>query len=109
MPPEEATNPNAVKVVLTEKNDALYFSRVPIPYSRSHEVARYLKHVGIYAYRREVLEASATLPQPMIEQAEKLEQLRLIAAGYRIRVFEVSPAGSGVDTPECLKRVRALV
>jgi 3-deoxy-D-manno-octulosonate cytidylyltransferase len=109
LPPEEATNPNTVKVVLTTDGYALYFSRAPIPYPREDGVARYFKHVGIYAYRREVLEVYASLPQPMIEQAEKLEQLRLLAAGIRIRVFEITPGGQGVDTPECLKRVRALM
>ncbi len=107
---EEASNPNTVKVVLAANGDALYFSRAPIPYPRDGgDVARYLKHVGVYAYRREVLAAYAGLPQPMLEQAEKLEQLRLLVAGYRIRAFEVEPTGPGVDTPECLERVRALM
>ena len=106
---QEATNPNTVKVVLATNGDALYFSRAAIPYPRNDCVARYLKHVGVYAYRREVLAAYAALPQPMIEQAEKLEQLRLLAAGLRIRAFEITPAGQGVDTPQCLERVRALM
>ncbi|NTU56937.1 MAG: 3-deoxy-manno-octulosonate cytidylyltransferase [Anaerolineales bacterium] len=109
LPSEEAANPNAVKVVLTAKRDALYFSRAPIPYPRDGETAYYLKHVGIYAYRREVLEAYAHLPRPMIERAEKLEQLRLLVAGFRIRVFQIPPAGPGVDTPACLERVRAMM
>lgn len=109
IPPAEANNPNTVKVVLAANGDALYFSRSPIPYPRDAEVARYLKHVGVYAYRRAVLAAYAGLPQPMIEHAEKLEQLRLLAAGLRIRAFEVQPTGPGVDTPECLARVRALM
>ena len=110
IPAAEATNPNTVKVVLATNGDALYFSRAPIPYARGGgDVARYLKHVGIYAYRREVLAAYARLPQPMIEQAEKLEQLRLLAAGMRIRAFEVEPTGPGVDTPECLERVRLIM
>jgi 3-deoxy-D-manno-octulosonate cytidylyltransferase len=107
--PEEAINPNAVKVVLATNGNALYFSRAPIPYPRKGGVARYLKHVGVYAYRREVLETYARLSQPMIEQAEKLEQLRLLAAGFSIRVYDVEPTGPGVDTPECLERVRALM
>ncbi len=107
----EAVNPNTVKVVLATNGDALYFSRSPIPYVRDGggDAARYLKHVGVYAYRRDMLAAYASLPQPMIEQAEKLEQLRLMAAGVRIRAFEVVPTGPGVDTPECLERVRALM
>lgn len=110
IPAEEAANPNTVKVVLATNGDALYFSRAPIPYARDGgEVARYLKHVGVYAFRREVLAAYANLPQPMMEHAEKLEQLRLLAACFRIRAFEVLPTGPGVDTPECLERVRALM
>lgn len=106
----EAANPNTVKVVLATNGNALYFSRSPIPYPRdSGDVACYLKHVGVYAYRREVLAAYSSLPRPMIEMAEKLEQLRLLAAGISIRAFKVEPTGPGVDTPECLERVRALM
>jgi 3-deoxy-manno-octulosonate cytidylyltransferase (CMP-KDO synthetase) len=65
--------------------------------------------LGVYAYRREVLESYTALPQPMIEHAEKLEQLRLLAAGIHIRVFEVAHSGPGVDTPKCLEHVRALM
>lgn len=106
---DEARNPNAVKVVLAGDGTALYFSRSPIPYPRDEEEASYLKHVGVYAYRREVLQAYAKLPQPMMERAEKLEQLRLLAAGLKIRAWQVEPTGPGVDTPECLERVRALM
>lgn len=106
---DEASNPNTVKVVLAASGDALYFSRSPIPFPRDAESATYLKHVGVCAYRREVLAGYAGLPQPMVEHAEKLEQLRLLAAGLRIRAFEVQPTGPGVDTPECLARVRALM
>lgn len=106
---QEARNPNAVKVVLADNGDALYFSRSAIPFPREAQEASYLKHVGVYAYRREVLARYVSLPQPMMEQAEKLEQLRLLAAGLRIRAFMVEPTGPGVDTPECLERVRALL
>lgn len=106
----EALDPNTVKVVLADNGDALYFSRAPIPYPRDEgDSAHYLKHIGVYAYRREVLSRYATLPQPKMEHAEKLEQLRLLAAGMRIRAFCVEPTGPGVDTPECLERVRALM
>lgn len=107
---EEARNPNMVKVVLTEKGDALYFSRAPIPYPRDGEgEAHYLKHVGVYAYRREVLEQYGKLPQPMLEKAEKLEQLRLLYTGFKIRAYTVAPTGPGVDTPEGLEEVRQLL
>lgn len=105
----ESLNPNTVKVVLASNGDALYFSRSPIPFPREAEAAHYLKHVGVYAYRREVLARYSSLPQSMMEQAEKLEQLRLLSAGMRIRAYEVEPTGPGVDTPECLERVRALM
>jgi 3-deoxy-manno-octulosonate cytidylyltransferase (CMP-KDO synthetase) len=109
LPAGEASNPNIVKVVLTADRDALYFSRAPIPYPRDGDKASYLKHVGIYAYRREVLAVYSQLARPMIEQAEQLEQLRLLAAGYRIKVFPIPPVGPGVDTPACLERVRTLI
>jgi 3-deoxy-D-manno-octulosonate cytidylyltransferase len=105
---EEAENPNAVKVVRANNGDALYFSRARIPYVRdAHMIPRYLKHIGIYAYRRAILERFSGLPRPGLEQLEQLEQLRLLAAGVRIRVYELASApGPGVDTPECLERVR---
>lgn len=106
---QEALNPNTVKVVLADNGDALYFSRSPIPYARDKQAAIYLKHVGVYAYRRDVLERYPGLSQPMVERTEKLEQLRLLSAGYRIHAFEVEPTGPGVDTPECLATVRALM
>ena len=109
LPAAEAANPNAVKVVLADNGDALYFSRSPIPYPRAAEEACYLKHVGVYAYRRDVLAQYGSLPQPMTERTEKLEQLRLLAAGFKIRAFQVAETGPGVDTPACLERVRSLM
>lgn len=105
----EAINPNSVKVVRDNSGDALYFSRSPIPYPREASAARYMKHVGVYAYRRDILARYSQLPRPMLEEAEALEQLRLMAAGIRLRVLQVAPTGPGVDTPECLERVRALM
>lgn len=106
---DEALEASCVKVVLNTRRDALYFSRSPIPYPRHAEKARYLKHVGIYAYRRDVLQNYSRLPEAMPEQAESLEQLRLMNAGIGIRAFEVQPTGPGVDTPACLEKVRALM
>ncbi|MFO8156305.1 MAG: 3-deoxy-manno-octulosonate cytidylyltransferase, partial [Thiohalospira sp.] len=97
----EATNPNCVKVVRGANHEALYFSRSPIPYPRDPEAAHYLKHVGIYAFRRPVLAEYSRLPRPAIEQAEGLEQLRLMHAGYRLHAYEVAPTAPGVDTPRC--------
>ncbi|WJD64062.1 3-deoxy-manno-octulosonate cytidylyltransferase [Pseudomonas kurunegalensis] len=105
----EAKDPNTVKVVLSENGNALYFSRSLIPYPRDSEKVSYLKHVGVYAYRRKVLTDYSTLTQPIIEHAEKLEQLRLLTAGYCIRAYTVEPTGPGVDTQECLDKVRAII
>ncbi|WP_249979314.1 3-deoxy-manno-octulosonate cytidylyltransferase [Vreelandella olivaria] len=106
----EAQNPNAVKVVLGQAGNALYFSRSPIPYPREGgKHPGFKKHVGVYAYRKRILEQYAQLPATALEQTEQLEQLRLLAAGLRIRAFEVAPTGPGVDTPECLEKVRALL
>jgi len=105
---EESKNPNTVKVVLGNDGNALYFSRAPIPYSRDPIPTTYLKHVGVYAYQREVLASYTKLPQPMMERIEKLEQLRLIAAGLQIKAWIVEPTGPGVDTPECLALVRSI-
>lgn len=106
----EANNPNVVKVVRDARDNALYFSRSKIPHDREETgQARYFKHVGIYAYRRDLLAGYSSLPVPMTEAAEKLEQLRLLHAGKNIRVWEISPTGPGVDTPECLEKVRAIL
>lgn len=105
----EARNSNCVKVILAANGEALYFSRSPIPYPRQEAEASYLKHVGVYAYRREVLCSYSQLPQPMLEKAEMLEQLRLMHSGIRLHAFEIEPTGPGVDTPECLERVRSLM
>ncbi|MDB5818738.1 MAG: 3-deoxy-D-manno-octulosonate cytidylyltransferase [Rhizobacter sp.] len=108
---EEAADPNMVKVVLAHDDTALYFSRSPIPYERDAGSApvSYLKHVGVYAYRREVLTRYSALPASPLEAAEKLEQLRLMSAGIAIRVWQVEPTGPGVDTQEGLETVRALM
>jgi len=109
LPAHEAANPNTVKLVVGAKDEALYFSRSPIPFARDASAATYLKHVGVYAYRRDVLQSYGGMPQPMLENAEKLEQLRLLVAGIRIKAFHVEPTGPGVDTPVCLERVRHLM
>jgi len=107
---EEAQNPNTVKLALGQDSMALYFSRSPIPFPRDHEQhPGFKKHVGVYAYRRSVLERYAQLPDSPLEKSEQLEQLRLLSAGVRIRAFEVAPTGPGVDTPECLEKVRAIL
>jgi len=109
----EIDNANVVKVVLNRAGEALYFSRAPIPFVRDpqsfHKTA-HLRHLGIYAYRAEFLQAYTRLDPAPPEQAEALEQLRALWNGYRIAVHiasETPPAG--VDTPEDLERVRRLL
>jgi 3-deoxy-manno-octulosonate cytidylyltransferase (CMP-KDO synthetase) len=108
--PEEVATRTANKVVTNVHGDALYFSRLPIPYDRDETgTVVYWKHVGLYAYRRAVLETFHALPPSALERAEQLEQLRLLEAGIPIRVLETREATIGVDTEEDLKAVAALV
>lgn len=107
---EQARSPHQVKVIRDHAGNALYFSRAPLPFVRERgESAEFLGHVGIYAYRADVLREFASLPSSPLEQAEKLEQLRFLQAGIAIRVPEVPSMGVGVDTPEDLERVRAII
>jgi len=111
--PREIGDPNVVKVVTDAAGDAIYFSRCPIPYLR-HDPggstgAPYFKHVGIYVYRRNFLLGYSSLPVGPLEQAERLEQLRAIENGFRIRVTETDYESIGVDTPEDLERVSRLI
>lgn len=109
----EISNPNVVKVVLNRSDEALYFSRAPIPFARDPQATQkteHLRHLGIYAYRADFLQAYTRLEPSPPEQAEALEQLRALWNGYRIAVHiapEAPPAG--VDTPEDLERVRQLL
>ena len=109
----EINNPNVVKVVLNRSGEALYFSRAPIPFVRdplANQKIEYLRHLGIYAYRAEFLQAYSRLEPAPPEQAEALEQLRALWNGYRIAVHTASEAPpAGVDTPEDLERVRQLL
>jgi 3-deoxy-manno-octulosonate cytidylyltransferase (CMP-KDO synthetase) len=97
--PDTAADPNLVKVVLDKSGNALYFSRNPLPYYQNDGEQRiYFGHVGIYAYRREFLLAFAGMEQTPLEKAEKLEQLRVLESGYRIKVIQAERAFSGIDT-----------
>ncbi len=112
-------SPHVVKVVLDAQNTALYFSRAPIPVGRdfdgqawweSSSLPKPLRHVGIYGYRVGFLQTFPSLPQAPLEQLESLEQLRALWHGHRIAVhITLRPPGIGVDTPEDLERVRALL
>jgi 3-deoxy-manno-octulosonate cytidylyltransferase (CMP-KDO synthetase) len=105
-------NPNVVKVVVDAQDYALYFSRAPLPYARDAAtgvVAGANRHIGLYAYRRTFLLAFAALPQTPLERAERLEQLRALEHGHRIKAVETAFDAIGVDTPDDLERVRELM
>ncbi len=104
---EEYDDPSAVKVVVNQKGEALYFSRSLIPYPRHDFAMPPLKHVGIYAYRREFLLAYAKMAQTPLEVAESLEQLRALENGYKIGVIIEETADIGIDTPEDLAKAEA--
>jgi 3-deoxy-manno-octulosonate cytidylyltransferase (CMP-KDO synthetase) len=111
---ETLFNPNTPKVVLDSANQALYFSRSTIPHIRSFPQDQWLqqhtfyKHIGIYAYRADVLLQLTKLPQGNLEQAESLEQLRWLEAGYKIKVAQTPYDSIGIDTPEDLAKAQAL-
>jgi 3-deoxy-manno-octulosonate cytidylyltransferase (CMP-KDO synthetase) len=106
--PGELADPNVVKVVTNRAGDAIYFSRCPIPYQRDGAAGVHYKHIGLYVYRRDFLLAYSSLPVGPLEQAERLEQLRALENGHRIRVVETDYESFGVDTPRDLERVAAL-
>ena len=112
---EFLSNPNHVKVVTNLKNHALYFSRSAIPHFRGKETGddwlknhEYYKHIGIYAYKADVLRQITALSQSPLEIAESLEQLRWLENGYRIKVGFTDVESIGVDTPEDLEKVQDL-
>ncbi len=102
-------NPNIVKLVVDNEDNALYFSRSAIPFNRDGQAGtNYLRHIGVYAYRREVLWRFVRLPQGKLEQIEKLEQLRALENGIPIRMVYTDYQGIGIDTPEDLETVEGL-
>ena len=110
--PTDIMDPNVVKTVLDFDGNALYFSRAPIPWVRDRQDsvhANFLKHLGLYVFRREALLEFATFPQGDLERIEQLEQLRWLENGYRIRVAETEYKTVEVDTPEDVKRVEQLL
>lgn len=111
---EELQSLNSVKVVLNCRDEALYFSRYPMPYSRlkASDLGNYqgcLKHIGMYAYSKNFLKTFCEAPQALIEQAESLEQLRALYLGAKIKVLRVQEASLGVDTPEDLVRLEKIL
>jgi 3-deoxy-manno-octulosonate cytidylyltransferase (CMP-KDO synthetase) len=109
MDPAVVADPNVVKVVTDHQDNAIYFSRAPIPFVRQagESVARF-KHIGLYIYQRDFLLQYSDLPIGPLEYAEKLEQLRAIENGFKIRVVETEYDALGVDTPQDLEHVKDL-
>jgi 3-deoxy-manno-octulosonate cytidylyltransferase (CMP-KDO synthetase) len=108
-------NPNSPKVVLNKRNEALYFSRSVIPYFRGKDHTKWLhnhtyyKHIGLYAYRANILKEITALPQTPLELAESLEQLRWLENGYRIKVGITHQETIGIDTPEDMEKELAFL
>ncbi|WP_255572368.1 3-deoxy-manno-octulosonate cytidylyltransferase [Cellulophaga sp. HaHa_2_1] len=102
---EEISNPNTVKVIVDNKNFALYFSRSPIPYPRAKEVGSvYYKHKGIYAFRKRALMDFQRLPMLTLEATEKIEAIRYLEYGKKLKMVETTVSGIEIDTPEDLER-----
>ncbi len=105
--PAEINNPNTVKVIVDHRNFALYFSRAVIPYPRAKEVqAKYYKHKGIYAFRKQALLDFRRLPMLPLEASEKIEAIRYLEYGKRIKMVETQVSGIEIDTPEDLERAK---
>ncbi len=105
---KEIENPNIVKVITDAKGNAIYFSRAKIPYERDERKAVFYKHFGIYAFRKKFLFQFRDLPRGKLEEIEKLEQLRVIENGYKIKTVIAQNDSIGVDTPEDLKKIEKL-
>lgn len=102
---DEIDNPNTVKVIVDNRNFALYFSRSPIPYPRAKEFSpEYYKHKGIYAFRKDALMDFQRLPMLPLEAAEKIEAIRYLEYGKKIKMVETTITGIEIDTPEDLER-----
>jgi 3-deoxy-manno-octulosonate cytidylyltransferase (CMP-KDO synthetase) len=112
---EDIQNPNIVKVVMNKLGHAMYFSRSPIPFIRdvpSSDWGRqplFFKHIGLYAFKPQILQSITALPPGVYERAESLEQLRWLATGYTIAVSITDRESVGVDTPEDLEKVRRMI
>lgn len=105
---EEINNPNTVKVIIDNRNFALYFSRSPIPYPRDKEIEDiYYKHKGIYAFRKRALMDFQRLSMLPLEAKEKIEAIRYLEYGKKIKMVETVVSGIEIDTPEDLKRAQA--
>ncbi|WP_346882560.1 3-deoxy-manno-octulosonate cytidylyltransferase [uncultured Algibacter sp.] len=106
---DEINNPNTVKVIVDQANFALYFSRSPIPYPRDHNAGvKYYKHKGVYAFRKKAILDFYKLPMLALEASEKIECIRYLEYGKRIKMVETSIQGVEIDTPEDLERAKKI-
>ncbi|MBO3117760.1 3-deoxy-manno-octulosonate cytidylyltransferase [Winogradskyella sp. DF17] len=106
---EEINNPNTVKVITDQNSFALYFSRSPIPFPRDKETGiRYFKHKGVYAFRKQALLDFTVLPMRTIEATEKIECIRFLEYGKKIKMVETAIQGVEIDTPEDLEKAKRL-
>ncbi|MDD2385302.1 MAG: 3-deoxy-manno-octulosonate cytidylyltransferase [Bacteroidales bacterium] len=111
---DDIFNPHKPKVVISKNNEAIYFSRSPIPYLRGHKntnwVSKHLfyKHIGLYGYRKDILKAITELPQSPLEIAESLEQLRWLENGYKIKIGFTEHESISIDTPRDIEKIRQI-
>jgi len=107
--PQDINNPNHVKVIVDQYNQALYFSRAPIPYVReADDRAVYYQHKGVYAFRKSALCAFPALPMGPLEKAEKIEAIRFLESGRKIKMVETKISSIGIDTQQDIEKARAL-
>lgn len=106
---EEIESPNSVKVITDNQGFALYFSRSVIPYPREEKGVEYFKHIGVYAFRKEALMKFSKLEMKPLEIAEKIECLRYLEYGMKIKMIETDFAGVGIDVPEDLEKARKIL
>jgi 3-deoxy-manno-octulosonate cytidylyltransferase (CMP-KDO synthetase) len=107
---EEIQNPNNVKVITDLKNFAMYFSRSPIPFARDQEIeTHYYKHIGVYAFRKSALIDFYYTPKTPLESSEKIEGIRYLEVGKRIKMVETQSAVVGIDTPEDLEKAKKML
>lgn len=103
---EDVNNPNIVKVIRDKNDNAMYFSRYPIPFNRDgRSDIKYFKHIGVYAYKKDFLKKYVQMEKTSLEIAENLEQLRILESGYKIKVKETVYDSIGVDAPEDILKV----
>lgn len=108
--PDDVLDPNIVKVISDKNDNAIYFSRYPIPYNRSKTAdTDYYRHIGVYAYKVSFLKQYAAMEKTPLEITESLEQLRILENGYKIKVKETTSSSFGVDTPEQIEQAEKLI